>query len=183
MCAVARFKKHRWQEMQIRNEISNDANAIHQLTEQAFAPMSFSDGTEPDIIRALRKTDDLTLSLVAMENDEIIGHVAFSPVTIDGTHNDWYGLGPISVRADRQKQGIGAALVQAGLNALKAEDAKGCALIGNPAVYGPIGFASNGKLHHEDLDNKAVQFVVLSGPPPKGTLKFTPAFDLEKPSK
>ena len=169
--------------MFIRPETPNDANAIHQLTEQAFAPMSFSDGTEPTIIHALRKAGDLTLSLVAEADGEIIGHVAFSPVTIDGTDNDWYGLGPISVRADKQKQGIGTALVQTGLDALKAKNAKGCALIGNPAVYGPMGFTSNGKLHYEDLDDKVVQYVAFSGPSPEGTLKFAPAFDPEITSK
>jgi putative acetyltransferase len=165
--------------MIIRAEIPDDATAIHQLTEQAFAPMPFSDGTEPAIIRTLRQAGNLTLSLVAEDNHEIIGHVAFSPVTINGSHDNWYGLGPISVRSDRQKQGIGTALVQIGLNALKAENAKGCALIGNPAVYGAMGFASNGKVHYENLDDKAVQFVVFSGPPPQGILKFAPAFDLE----
>ncbi len=169
--------------MPIRDETPQDADAIHHLTEQAFAPMPFSDGTEPAIVRALRKAGDLTISLVTEKDAEIIGHVAFSPVTINGTHGGWFGLGPISVRSDHQKQGIGTALVQTGLDALIAQNAKGCALIGNPAVYGPMGFTSNGKLHYQDLDDKAVQYVAFSGPSPEGTLKFAPAFDPENTSK
>lgn len=165
--------------MQIRHETPNDTDTIHDLTEQAFAPMAFSDGSEPAIIRALRKDGDLTLSLVAVENDEIIGHVAFSPVTINGTHNDWFGLGPISIRADRQKQGVGTAIVHEGLKTLKKQNANGCALIGNPAVYTPMGFASNGLLHYQDLDPKIVQYVLFSGAPPQGILKFASAFDPE----
>lgn len=169
--------------MHIRDEAPQDADAIHHLTEQAFAPMPFSDGTEPAIIRTLRKTGDLTISLVAEDNVEIIGHVAFSPVTINGSHNDWFGLGPISVQAGHQKQGIGTALVQAGLKALNARNAKGCALIGNPAVYGPMGFESNGNLHYQDLDDWLVQHITLFGPAPKGALEFAPAFDLENAAK
>lgn len=141
--------------------------------------MPFSDGSEPAIIRALRTDGDLTLSLVAVENDEIIGHVAFSPVTIDGIHNNWFGLGPISIRADKQKQGIGTAIVKHGLKTLQTQGANGCALIGNPAVYTPMGFTSNGLLHYENLAPKIVQYTLFAGPPPQGALKFAAAFDPE----
>lgn len=163
--------------MQIRPETPHDVDAIHHLTKQAFAPMPFSDGTEPDNIRTLRNHGDLTLSLIAEEGGEIIGHVAFSPVTLDGAHNGWFGLGPISVRVDKQKQGIGTALVHTGLKALKTQNANGCALIGNPAVYGPMGFKSNGLLHHGDLELRLVQHITFNGPAPTGTLQFAAAFD------
>ena len=106
--------------MQIRPERPTDDDTIHDLTTVTFDPMPFSDGTEAPIIRALRRSGDLTLSLVAEEDGEVVGHVAFSPVTVDGADVGWYGLGPISVRPDRQRQGIGRALVADGLERLRA---------------------------------------------------------------
>ena len=97
--------------MEIRDERPGDEDAIHALTAEAFRPMPYSSGTEPAIIRALRASGALTLSLVAVEDGAIVGHVAFSPVAIDGQDEGWFGLGPISVSADRQRQGIGRALI------------------------------------------------------------------------
>lgn len=164
--------------MRIRTEQPADDAAIHELTFAAFEPMPFSSGTEAPIIRALRRSGDLTLSLVADEDGEIVGHVAFSPVTIDGVHAGWFGLGPISVRADRQRQGIGRALIARGLELLRERDAAGVALIGNPDIYGRVGFESDGLLAYGNLDRRLVQRLVLSGPPPRGELKFAPGFDI-----
>lgn len=164
--------------MQIRTERPADDAAIHELTFAAFAPMPFSSGTEAPIIRALRRSGDLTLSLVAEEDGEIVGHVAFSPVTIDGVHAGWFGLGPISVQADRQRQGIGKALIARGLELLRQHGAAGVALIGNPEIYGRVGFESDGLLAYGDLDRRFVQRLVLSGPAPRGELKFAPSFDV-----
>ncbi|MFT4180645.1 MAG: N-acetyltransferase [Rhizobium sp.] len=162
--------------MLIREEAPADIEAVDALTRIAFAPMPFSDGSEVDILRALRVSDDLTLSLVAEENGKVVGHVAFSPVTIDGVHNGWFGLGPISVTPDRQRQGIGKALIARGIALLDERGAHGCALIGNPDVYRHAGFESDGRLVYEDLDTRLVQRLVLRGPAPGGTLRFAPAF-------
>lgn len=162
--------------MLIRPEMPADHDAIHELTWGAFKPMAFSDDTEADIIRALRADGDLTISLVAEDDDEIVGHVAFSPITIDGAHHNWFGLGPISVEPGRQRQGIGKALIAAGLKLLDERGASGCALIGNPDVYSHAGFVSDGQLTYLDVDTKYVQRLVLRGPTPRGKLGFAPAF-------
>ena len=70
--------------MLIRPERPDDVDAIDRLTVAAFEPQWFSDGSEAPIIRSLRASGDLTLSLVAEDDGDVIGHVAFSPVTIDG---------------------------------------------------------------------------------------------------
>ncbi|WP_064682399.1 GNAT family N-acetyltransferase [Rhizobium bangladeshense] len=163
--------------MLIRYETPADIDAIHDLTSIAFAPMPYSAGTEAEIIRRLRTGGDLTISLVAEEEGEILGHVAFSPVTIDGVHDGWFGLGPISVRPERQRQGIGKALIAKGLGLLEEMGASGCVLIGNPEVYGGAGFCSDGRLSYHDLDTRFVQHIVLHGPAPGGTLRFAPAFE------
>ena len=162
--------------MLIRYETSADIDAIHELTSIAFAPMPYSEGTEAEIIRMLRASGDLAISLVAEEEGEILGHVAFSPVAIDGAHGGWFGLGPISVKPERQRQGIGKALIAKGLALLEEMGASGCALIGNPDVYRCAGFSSDGKLGYHDLDTRLVQRIVLRGPAPSGTLRFAPAF-------
>ena len=160
----------------IRAERPGDEDIIHELTQAAFAPMSYSSGTEGAIIRALRANGELALSLVAEEDGEIIGHVAFSPVTIGGHYDDWFGLGPISVRADRQRQGIGHALIREGIHRLKALGAKGCALVGDQAVYKGVGFISDGELTYEGVPDIYVQHLTLSGHAPKGLLTFSSAF-------
>jgi putative acetyltransferase len=163
----------------IRAELPADEQAIHVLTVKAFAPMSFSDGSEAPILRALRRSGELSLSLVALaEEGEIVGHVAFSPVTINDLHNGWFGLGPISVDPAVQRAGIGRALVQSGLTILREREASGCALIGNPAIYSGYGFESDGLLTHGDLPVRIVQRVVFSGPAPKGELRFASSFEV-----
>lgn len=163
----------------IRPERPEDADAIHDLTVRAFAPMPFSSGTEAPIIRALREAGDLTLSLIVEADGAIAGHVAFSPVTINGDHAGWFGLGPVSVEPDKQRQGIGKALIARGLEILQRDGAAGCALIGNPAVYRCMGFESDGALKYGDLDAKLVQRVIFRGAAPRGELKFTRAFDID----
>jgi len=161
--------------MEIRTEDARDAEAIHDLTARAFAPMRFADGTEPDVIRGLRRDGHLTLSLVAAEDGVILGHVAFSPVTI-GAMDGWFGLGPIAVEPARQRQGIGRRLVVEGLKRLRDAGAWGVALTGNPAVYGPMGFISDGRLSHGDTPSRNILYQVLRGSPPQGELIFAPAF-------
>jgi putative acetyltransferase len=140
----------------IRHERPGDENAIYSLTLAAFEPMAFSDGSEGPIIQSLRKSGKLTLSLVAEEDETIIGHIAFSPVTIDGSHENWFGLGPISVRPGRQRQGVGKSLIPKGLEMLKERGACGCALIGNPEIYGRVGFERDGQLSYGNLDSSYV---------------------------
>lgn len=167
--------------MNIRKESVADIDAIYRLTARAFAPMPFSEGTEPDIINALRKDGNLTLSLIAEENGVIIGQITFSPVTINGEHEDWFGLGPVSVSPERQGQYIGSALINAGLDWLRNKKANGCALIGNPDYYCRFGFRKNMGLSYGDLDNNFVQKLVLAGPDKDGELEFCSAFATKKP--
>lgn len=89
-----------------------------------------------EIVDALRAAKALTLSLVAEEDGQVLGHVAFSPVQIGGEDKGWYGLGPVSVSPDRQGEGIGGKLIREGLALLRAAGAKGCVLLGIPAITG-----------------------------------------------
>jgi putative acetyltransferase len=124
----------------IRNETKSDAEVISDVTRSAFENHPISNQTEQFIINALRAAGALTISLVAEAGGKVVGHIAFSPVTIsDGSH-DWYGVGPVSVLPEFQKQGIGKSLIQEGLSLLKAAGAKGCVLVGDPRYYERFGF-------------------------------------------
>lgn len=139
--------------------------------------MPFSNGSEALIIDQLRKDGDLTISLVVEMDNHIVGHIAFSPVTINNMHNAWYGLGPISVRPELQRTGLGTKLVNAGLSQLKTISAAGCALIGDPAYYYRFGFQSDGKLHYAGVPDPNVQWLSFSSKPASGLLKFASAFE------
>jgi putative acetyltransferase len=164
----------------IRLETAADHQAIFELTRDAFAPMSFSDGSEPDIVNQLREDGDLTLSLVA-EQEEIIGHVAFSPARISNADGVWYGLGPISVRADKQRQGIGTKLAQTGLEMLRDMGAAGCVLTGNPDVYRPMGFSNEHALTYSGLNPKFILYYSFDGTLPVGEINFADALEEDHP--
>lgn len=116
------------------------------------------------------------MSLVADE-DSVIGHVAFSKVKLPCAGR-WVGLGPVSVRVDRQRQGIGSALVKAGLDDINARGFDGCVLIGNPKVYGPMGFLNNGKITYRDLPPNLVQWHSFAALEPSGEITFAPALEV-----
>ena len=143
--------------MIIRYETKSDVEAISDVTKAAFEHHPYSHQTEQLIVNALRAAGALTISLVAEVDGKVVGHVAFSPVTIsDGSHG-WYGLGPVSVLPEYQKQAIGKSLIQEGLSLLKTSGAKGCVLVGDPGYYERFGFRNLPEL-------------VLDGVPPENFL-------------
>lgn len=165
--------------MQIRDEHPEDAAAIGELTAAAFADAPHASGTEARIVAALRQAGALTLSLLATADDgRIIGHAAFSPVQIDQAAGRWYGLGPVSVTPQLQRQGIGGALIRRGLDRLAALGAEGCVVLGDPAYYGRFGFVSDPALTYGGESSRYFQRRVLKGDPPKGDVSYHPAFEV-----
>lgn len=162
----------------IRDEQPTDFAAIADVTFRAFADIEQSDQTEPAIVAGLRDAGALALSLVAVEDGEIVGHIAFSPVLIDGRDCGWLGLGPLSVRPDRQCRGIGSALVRSGLDRLRTRNAAGCVVLGEPAYYGRFGFASGDRLHFTGAPGE--YFMLLDLPAgdsrARGQVDYHPAF-------
>ncbi len=126
--------------MIIRNEMESDIEAISEVTKAAFENHPYSHQTEQFIVNALRAANALTISLVAEVEGKVVGHIAFSPVTISDGSRDWDGIGPVSVLPECQKQGIGKSLMQEGLSRVKALGAKGCVLVGDPQYYKRFGF-------------------------------------------
>lgn len=135
----------------IRNETDADISTITEVTVAAFKSLEISNHTEQFIIEALRSAGALTVSLVAEVDGRVVGHVAFSPVTISDGIRNWYGLGPVSVLPMYQRMGIGKALIQEGLSRLKDLGAKGCCLVGHPHYYRKFGFENVAGLSHEGV--------------------------------
>ena len=159
----------------IREERPGDEQAITALVDAAFRDAPHSDGTEAAIVERLRADGDLALSLVAAEGS-LVGHVAFSPVTLsDGTVR-WYGLGPVAVSPRRQGEGIGTALVRQGLERLQAMEAGGCVVLGEPGHYGRFGFRHDPRLAFPGPPPEYFQRLVLDGEPPAGTVRYARAF-------
>jgi putative acetyltransferase len=120
----------------------------------------------------------LTLSLVAEIDTQLAGHVAFSPVTISDGSKGWYGLGPVSVAPDLQKQGIGKALVTRGLALLRDARANGCVLLGEPGYYERFGFKNNPGLTLENVPQEyflAFSFIANSA---QGMVTYHEAFSV-----
>ncbi len=126
--------------LKIRKEENQDHAAIRTVTKLAFRDMPYAGGDEQDVIERLRLEKALTLSLVAELEDGIIGHLAFSPALSSGRIDQWFALGPVSVLPAYQGQGVGSALIEAGLSQLKSRSALGCILTGNPEYYQRFGF-------------------------------------------
>ncbi|WP_415659430.1 GNAT family N-acetyltransferase [Roseateles sp.] len=126
----------------IRDETAADRPVVAALLDAAFRDHPFSRHDEARILQRLGERGALSLSLVACDpaSGEPIGHVAFSPVRIAGQDLGWLGLGPLAVRPECQRQGVGRLLVQAGLARLRAAGAAGCVLLGDPAYYARFGF-------------------------------------------
>jgi putative acetyltransferase len=118
--------------MIVRKETESDIEAISQVTIAAFKTLPISNQTEQFIIKALRAAGALTLSLVVEIEGRVVGHVAFSPVIISDGTEGWYGLGPVSVLPEYQKQGIGKSLINEGLSLLRQMGGRGCVLVGDP---------------------------------------------------
>jgi putative acetyltransferase len=160
----------------IRSETVSDVSAITEVTVAAFKTLEISNHTEQFIIAALRDAKALTVSLVAEMDDRVIGHIAFSPVTIsDGTRN-WYGLGPVSVLPAYQRQGVGKALIREGLSRLKDMNAHGCCLVGHPDYYRQLGFNNMSGLAYEGVPQEVFFGLSFDGHTPQGTVSFHEGF-------
>lgn len=150
----------------LRVESDDDIDAIEAVVRSAFLGQPFSQQNEHDILRALREAGALSLSLVAVLAGKVVGHVAFSPVSIGAAAGAWFGLGPVSVAPDCQRRGIGAALVRSGLRRLSEQGAAGCVVLGDPAYHGRFGFQRRPGLQMAGLPSDHFMALALAGSGP-----------------
>ena len=151
--------------MNIRLEDTVDIPAIHRVEQAAFGRAA-----EADLVDVLRANGKATLSLVAEEGGEIVGHVFFSPVALrteNGEHAA-LGLGPVAVLPERQGQGIGSALIRRGLEMLPPELA--VFLEGSPKYYPRFGFVDAAEFGIKCQFNPPPGCFMVHAPVPEGLL-------------
>jgi len=165
--------------MLIREETEHDIAAIHALLAGAFETAPHSQQTEHLIVDALREKGKLTLSLIAQQDDELIGCIAFSPIKINNLECGWYGLGPVAVLPDRQGFGVGSELIQSGIRHLRAYDAAGCVVLGEPNYYSRFGFAPLPDLKLEGVPDEYFMARPLIDEIPAGKVDYDPAFHIK----
>jgi putative acetyltransferase len=121
----------------IRPELSTDIAAIRHVNVQAFGQ-----DKEAVLIDKLRKHGMLTLSLVAVQDDKLVGHIAFSPVVIESklTHFEAITLAPIAVLPEYQRRGIGGQLIRAGLAECRNLGHEIVVIVGYSEYYPRFGF-------------------------------------------
>lgn len=117
----------------IRPEGPDDIEAIRTLNDRAFGGSD-----EGRIVDALRSHGRVLLSLVAIAQGRVVGHVMYSPVRIGETAAA--GLGPMAVEPDEQRKGIGTTLVEAGNDALAGMGVPCIVVLGHPGFYPRCGF-------------------------------------------
>ena len=160
----------------IRSETSDDISTIAEVTAAAFKTLAIRNHMEQFIIAALRAANALTVSLVAEVDGRVVGHVAFSPVNISDGSPNWFGLGPVSMLPECQRQGIGKALILEGLSRLKRLNAQGCCLVGHPEYYKQFGFKNIPELVHEGVPQEVFLSLPLVGHVPQGIVDFHGGF-------
>jgi putative acetyltransferase len=163
----------------IRRENPADIDAIHGINAAAF-----ESSAEARLVDRLRTEARPFLSLVAELDGEVVGHILFTPVRLDDADVlNLMGLAPMAVAVDRQNQGIGSALVEAGLALCRDSGAGAVVVLGHPAYYPRFGFqpaADFGLRSEYDVPDEAfllreLQAGYLQGH--SGTLRYHPAFN------
>jgi putative acetyltransferase len=162
--------------MLIRAEVDSDAASIAGVIERAFANHPLSSHSEHAIVHALRTAGALAVSLVAMHGDDVVGHVAVSPVTMSDGTPLWYGLGPVSVEPAFQGRGVGLALVNAALEQARSLGAAGCVVLGEPGYYGRFGFRSRQGPVLRGLPAEYFMSLTFSGTVPQAEVSYHEAF-------
>jgi putative acetyltransferase len=121
----------------IREERPEDIPAIRRVNQQAFGQAE-----EADIVDSLRESCDDLLSLVAVTEGRVVGHILFSPAEIEGEHGSLAGVGlaPMAVLQEYQMQGIGSRLVEEGLGRLRETSCPFVIVLGHPEYYPRFGF-------------------------------------------
>ena len=121
----------------IRAEKPKDISSIRYINEQAFGR-----NVEADLIEKLRKRAKLAISLVAVENDKVVGHITFSPVAVESKGSSFgaVSLATMAVLPEYQHKGIGSQLVLAGLEECRLLGYEMIVVVGHPDYYPRFGF-------------------------------------------
>ncbi|WNC70377.1 N-acetyltransferase [Thalassotalea nanhaiensis] len=160
----------------MRTEQIEDINAISAVTIAAFKDHPHSNQTEQHIVAGLRDNQALSISLVAVYENNIVGHIAFSKVNINNQFCHWYGLAPVSVLPEFQHKGVGSKLINQGLSQLKQQGAQGCVLLGEPEYYGRFGFKAYAELEYPGVPSEYFLTLPFTEQVPCGLVQYHKVF-------
>ena len=127
----------------VRAEAPEDSPSVRRVNELAF------DGAvEANLVDALRESGAAHVSLVAEEDGRVVGHILFSPVTVESAGGVWgaTGLAPMAVLPERQGRGVGSALVREGLKECRRLGHDIVFVLGHADYYPRFGFRPAGPL-------------------------------------
>jgi putative acetyltransferase len=161
----------------IRDQCEADFAAVHELVIAAFKTLPVACGREQFVMDTLWTSGAATVALVAEHGGEIVGQAAFSKATVGGQDVGWHGCGPVSVLPARHKQGIGSALMRAGLERLRALGSKGCVVVGDPNYYPRFGFANTDAMFEPGVPPEVFMAIQFAGGMPRGEVRFDEAFE------
>lgn len=154
---------------QIRDEKPGDAEAVRHVNDAAFGQP-----IEGRIVDAIRLCGHRTISLVALSEGLVIGHLLLSPVSIRGSAKTvtGMGLGPMSVLPDYQNQGAGSVLVEEAVNRAKKMSVPFIVVLGHPEYYPRFGFKPASRrgivCKWENVPDDAFMILVLDEPAMEG---------------
>jgi len=147
----------------IRRESAEDHSAVYEINRCAFKT-----DTEAKLVDALRGVDLFSISLVAELSGRLVGHILFTPVSLNGTFSGArvMGLAPVAVLPKIKSQGIGSALVRAGLEACRSSGTQLVFVLGHPDYYPRFGFQPVAPLglHYKDAQLDPYFFVLELAP-------------------
>ena len=168
----------------IREEKPSDGQAIRDVILSAFqnhphhAPGSAP--IEHRIVEALRAAGTLSLSLVAVHHETIVGHIAFSPVRINDQTANWLGLGPVAVHPRKQRLGIGTAIINRGLELAADKCVDGVVVLGNPDYYQRFGFVVDPNLVLENVPAECFLARRFTRSEASGVITYHQAFSISE---
>jgi putative acetyltransferase len=146
----------------IREEQPEDIPAIHDVNQRAFGQPQ-----EADLVDKLRRNCNDVLSLVAVEKNQVVGHILFSPATIESDKRIVHGMGlaPMAVLPEYQRQGVGAELARTGITGLESNGCPFVIVVGHASYYPRFGFepASRYRIRSEwEVPDDAFMILVLN---------------------
>lgn len=142
----------------IREEGPGDASAVRRVNEEVFEGQE-----EAGLVDALRSRGVVTLSLVAVKDGQIVGHILFTPATIEGPEREFpaVALGPMAVLPEHQRQGIGTALAEAGLARCREAGHECAIVLGIAAYYPRFGFELASRWSIKDVWGATENFMAM----------------------
>jgi putative acetyltransferase len=123
--------------IEIRTEESGDAEAVRRVHERAFGQTA-----EARLVEMLCENNKALISLVAVIDGQIVGHILFSAVSVSGAPEEFQavGLAPVAVLPEHQKKGIGSKLIREGLEQCRKAAYHAAVVLGDPLYYSRFGF-------------------------------------------